>query len=295
MFKGLYTAIVTPFCEGKLDEPAYRRLIKHILDGGADGIVPNGTTGENPALDDDERRAIISIAVEMCNEQGAKVIAGAGTNNTFRTIELVNDADKLGADAALVITPYYNKPTQRGLILHFQTVQANTSLPIVMYNVPSRTGVNMLADTAAALAEEPNIAGLKEASGDLMQFAEIARRTPSSFTILSGDDGLTLPSMAVGGSGVISVAGNVAPRIMKGMLEAYENGRVGEALKIHWRLLPLFQALFAETSPAPCKKALEIMGICRAEVRLPLAPVEDKTAALLKDALNAIGIGEAGG
>ena len=293
MFKGLYTAIVTPFCEGKLDESAYRRLIEYVLNGGADGVVPNGTTGENPALNDDERRAIINIAVEMCHERGAKVIAGAGTNNTYRTIELVNDADKLGADAALVITPYYNKPTQRGLTLHFQTVQENTSLPIVMYNVPSRTGVNMRADTAVALAEEHNIVGLKEASGDLMQFAEVVKRTPANFTVLSGDDGLTLPSMAVGGSGVISVAGNVAPKMMKDMLEAYENGRIGEALEIHWKLLPLFQALFAETSPAPCKKALEIMGICRAEVRLPLAPVEDKTAELLQDALNAIGIGEA--
>ena len=285
MFKGLFPALVTPFQNGKVDQTSYRKLIYYVLQGGADGLVPNGTTGENPALDDEERRMIISIAVEMSKGYSAKVIAGAGSNNTQRTIELVNDADKLGADAALVITPYYNKPTQKGLIRHFSVIAENSSLPIIVYNVPSRTGVNMKAETTIELSKIPNIIGCKEASGDLMQFAEIAHNAGEGFIMLSGDDGLTLPSLAIGGQGVISVAGNVVPLLMKNMLDAWWDGDVEGAKNIHWKLLPLFKALFVETSPGPCKKALQMMGICSDEVRPPLAPVEDSTAQLLKSVL----------
>ena len=290
MFKGLFPALVTPFRKDKLDIDAYRALISHVLDNGADGVVPNGTTGEHPTLTDDERRTIIRTAVEMCHQRSAKVIAGAGTNNTAKTIDLLNDAQKLGADAGLVITPYYNKPTQDGLLLHFRTAADNTSIPIVMYNVPSRTGVNMSADTVAALAEIKNIVGLKEASGSLTQFAEITARVRPDFTVLSGDDGLTLPAMAVGCKGVISVAGNIVPRLMKDMLDAWDSRQPAEALTVHHRLLPLFNALFLETSPAPCKRALALMGICSDEVRLPLSGVRRETDDALKRALTGLGL-----
>jgi 4-hydroxy-tetrahydrodipicolinate synthase len=285
MFTGLYVALVTPFKKGKLDENAYRKLLNYILDGGADGVVPNGTTGENPTLEDKERRRIISIAVEMCQGRGCKVVAGAGTYNTAHSILLMRDAQKLGADAGLVITPYYNKPTQDGLLLHFRTISQATTLPMVMYNVPSRTGVNMTTDTALELSQMDNIVALKEASGNLMQISDIIRRVHPAFDVLSGDDALTLPIMSLGGKGVISVAGNVVPRLMKDMLTAWDKRNIKTALKLHWKLTPLFEALFRETSPSPCKQALEFLGICSAEVRLPLAPVRKETAEALKDAL----------
>jgi 4-hydroxy-tetrahydrodipicolinate synthase len=286
MFHGLYVATVTPFLNGKLDESGYRKLLQYILDGGADGIVPNGTTGENPVLDDGERKSIIKITVEMCREKGSKVIAGAGTNNTVHTIKLVNEAEKWGADAGLVITPYYNKPTQDGLIRHFKMVAQNTNLPLMMYNVPSRTGVNMTADTAIELSFVEHIIGTKEASGNLVQIAEITRRAKPGFVVLSGEDGLALPMLAVGAKGVISVAGNVTPLLMKQMLSSWERKNLEQALSVHWKLLPLFEALFLETNPAPCKKALEMMGICSDEVRPPLAPVKETTVKSLKKALS---------
>ena len=286
----MFPALVTPFKNGSFDEPAYRKLVGHVLENGADGVVPNGTTGENPTLTPAERQAIIAIAVEICHHLGKKVIAGAGNNNTAATIDLVNDAQRLGADAALVITPYYNKPTQDGLLLHFRAVAANTSFPLIMYTVPSRTGVNMTADTAITLSHEKNIAGLKEASGDLVQFAAIAANTADDFVMLSGEDGLTLPSLAVGGQGVITVAGNAAPRLIKDLLESWNRGDLVKAFEIHARLLPLVKALFTETSPSPCKKALEILGICSAEPRLPLAPVKPETERLLRDALTGLGL-----
>lgn len=290
MFQGLFTAVVTPFSGGEFDESAYRKLIKHILAGGADGIVPNGTTGENPTLTDDERERVIRIAVEMCRDFGAKVIAGAGTNDTAKTVKLISEAADWGADGALVITPYYNKPTQDGLLLHFRRAAEDSPLPIVMYNVPARTGVNLTAETAVSLSREMNIAGLKEAAGDLIQFAEIARKTESGFTVLSGDDGLTLPSLAIGGNGVISVAGNIVPKLMKEMLNAWNTGKSVAALEIHHRLMPLFKALFMETSPAPCKKALELMGICSAEVRAPLSGVKEDTSKSLREALDDLNV-----
>lgn len=285
MFSRLYTAVVTPFKDGKFDEESYRRILAHILNDLTDGVISMGTTGENPTLSEQERDAILKITVEMCDEESAAIVVGAGTNSTARTIELVNDLERCDVDGALVITPYYNKPTQDGLLLHFREIAANTSLPIMMYNVPSRTGVNMTAETAVALAEEKNIVSLKEASGDLTQFAQIAGKEIPDFTVLSGDDGLTLPSLAVGGDGVVSVASNVAPDWMGSMLFAWEDGDTEEALNCHRKLMPLFRALFLETSPAPVKAALEMMGLCSAEVRLPLAPVRESTREALREAL----------
>lgn len=285
MFKGLYCAVVTPFKDGLFDEKAYRKQLDYVFKNGADGIVPNGTTGENPTLDNFEREKIIRIAVEIAEDFNAKVIAGAGTNDTSKTIKLVQDAADWGADGALVITPYYNKPTQEGLKLHFKAVAENSPLPIVMYNVPSRTGVNMSASTAVELSYVENIVCLKEAAGDMVQFSEIVCGSAEDFTVLSGEDALTHPAMAVGCQGVISVAGNVAPLHLKAMLNAWGKGEIKEAFKQHCSLLPLFKALFLETSPAPCKKALEYLGICTSEVRLPLAPVSQKTEKALFDAM----------
>jgi len=290
MFKGILPALVTPFKGGEFDEKAYRKLIKYALDNGADGVVPNGTTGENPTLSSEERQNVISIAVEMCRPIGKKVIAGAGNNSTYATIDLVNSVEKLGADAALVITPYYNKPTQSGLLLHFKTVAANTNLPIVMYNVPSRTGVNMTVETAVELSYVERIAGLKEASGNLAQFAEMSAGCAPGFTLLSGEDALTLPMMPLGCAGVITVAGNVAPKAMSDILKYWEKGQVDKAWETQKKLLPLFKALFVETSPSPCKKALEMLNICSAEVRLPLAPVKAETEKLLREAMIKAGL-----
>ncbi|MBC8204554.1 4-hydroxy-tetrahydrodipicolinate synthase [bacterium] len=285
MFSGLYTAVVTPFKDGKLDEASLRRILKHVLDSGSDGIVPSGTTGENPTLSEREKDILISVTKEMCEEEGAHVIAGAGTNSTYKTIKMINEAEKFGIDGVLVITPYYNKPTQDGLLLHFKEIAAETNLPIMMYNVPSRTGVNMTADTVIELSEEKNIVSLKEAGGDLIQFSSIVDGTKPGFTVLSGEDALTLPSLAVGGEGVVSVASNVAPGFMSDMLDAWDDGNIEEALTIHRKLLPLFKALFRETSPSPVKAAMEMMGLCSAEVRLPLAPVREETKKALEKAL----------
>ena len=285
MFKGLFPAVVTPFKDGKFDENGYRKLLKYLLDEEVDGIVPNGTTGENPTLTDSERESVIRIAVEMCKDYGAKVIAGAGTNNTAKSAILMQDAADWGADGALVITPYYNKPTQDGLLLHFKTLAKDAPIPIVMYNVPSRTNLHMKAETSIELSYEKNIVCLKEASSDLVHFAQIMAKADKDFTVLSGEDGLTLPMMSLGCSGVVSVAANVAPALIKSMLNAWNNGNLEEAKSIHFRLLPLFEALFLETSPSPCKAALEMMGICSREVRLPLSGVRETTAARLREVL----------
>ena len=285
MFKGLFPAVVTPFKDGKFDENGYRKLLKYLLDEEVDGIVPNGTTGENPTLTDSERESVIRIAVEMCKDYGAKVIAGAGTNNTAKSAILMQDAADWGADGALVITPYYNKPTQDGLLLHFKTLAKDAPIPIVMYNVPSRTNLHMKAETSTELSYEKNIVCLKEASSDLVHFAQIMAKADKDFTVLSGEDGLILPMMSLGCSGVVSVAANVAPALIKSMLNAWNNGNLEEAKSIHFRLLPLFEALFLETSPSPCKAALEMMGICSREVRLPLSGVRETTAARLREVL----------
>jgi len=288
MFKGLFPAVVTPFKDGKFDEKGYRKLLKYLLDGGVDGIVPNGTTGENPTLTDAERESIIRIAVEMCKGYGAKVIAGAGTNNTARSAVLIQEAAIWGADGALVITPYYNKPTQDGLLLHFRTLAKNSPIPIVMYNVPSRTNLHMTAETSIELSFEKNIVCLKEASSDLVHFAKIMAKAHKDFTVLSGEDGLTLPMLSIGCSGVVSVAGNVAPRLMKSMLNAWNVGNLENAKSLHFRLLPLFETMFLETSPSPCKAALEMMGICSREVRLPLSPVRESTIKKLRGVLTGL-------
>src|SRR5512145_2153217 len=286
MFHGAIVAIVTPFRNGKLDGAALKKLVEFQIAGGTDGIVPCGTTGESPTLSYEEHERVIDLVVAAAAGR-VPVIAGTGSNNTREAIALTRYAKKAGADAALVITPYYNKPTQEGLYRHFRAVAESADIPLLLYNVPGRTGVNLNAETVARLAEVGNIVGVKEASGNLNQVCDIVRMTPKKFCVLSGDDALFFPMMALGAKGVISVASNVAPRAVADLYDAFVLGEVSKARDIHYRLWPLFHALFVESNPIPAKTALAMMKMIREEFRLPLCPMSDgnrkKLATVLSD------------
>jgi len=275
MFKGAIVATVTPFKNGKVDFPAFRRLLKRQIEAGTDGIVPCGTTGESATLSYEEHKKVIEEAVKTVKKR-VPVIAGTGSNSTEEAIMLTKHAKKVGADGALVITPYYNKPTQEGLYQHFKKIASSVDIPIVIYNVPSRTGVNILPETVLKLARIDNIVGIKEASGSLNQVCEIIRRAPKDFSVLSGDDFLFYSMLCVGGKGVISVASNVAPNLMAELYDSVEAGDFYKARKIHYTLMPLFRALFLETNPIPTKTALGLMGLIEPELRLPLTPMSEK-------------------
>jgi 4-hydroxy-tetrahydrodipicolinate synthase len=274
MFHGAIVATVTPFRNGKLDRSALRRLVKFQIDSGTDGIVPCGTTGESATLSFDEHERVIDTVLDTVDGR-VPVIAGTGSNNTKEAVALTRYAKRAGASAALVITPYYNKPTQDGLLQHFRAVAGSADIPIILYNVPGRTGVNMAPQTVARLAEVPNIVGVKEASGNLAQVCDIIRMTPRKFCVLSGDDALFFPMMALGAKGVISVTSNVAPRLMAELYDTYIIGEISRARDIHYQLWPLFHALFLETNPIPAKTALAMMKMIREEFRLPLSPMAD--------------------
>ena len=289
MFKGAFTAIVTPFKDGQLDEDGFRALIRAQIEGGIDGIVPCGTTGESATLSHEEHNRVIDIVVSECAGR-IPVIAGTGSNSTDETIRLTRHAVGAGADAALLITPYYNKPSQRGLFEHYKAVAASCDIPIILYNVPSRTSVNMLPETTARLAEIDNIVGIKEATGNLEQVSETIRLTPDDFCILSGDDASTLPIIAVAGNGVISVTANLAPQEVSDMCSLALLGEMAEARKLHYRLLPLSIAMFLDTNPVPVKTALAMTGIIKEEFRLPLAPLSASNKEKLSKALKEYGI-----
>lgn len=274
MFHGAIVATVTPFRNGKLDRSALKKLVKFQIDSGTDGIVPCGTTGESATLSFEEHERVIDTVLQAVDGR-VPVIAGTGSNNTKEAVALTRFAKRAGASAALVITPYYNKPTQDGLCRHFRAVAESANIPIILYNVPGRTGVNMTAQTVAQLAEIPNIVGVKEASGNLSQVCDIIRMTPRKFCVLSGEDSLFFPMMALGARGVISVTSNVAPRLMAELYDTYVIGEISRARDIHYRLWPLFQALFLETNPIPAKTALAMMKMIREEFRLPLSPMGD--------------------
>ncbi len=274
MFHGAIVATVTPFRNGKLDRSALKKLVKFQIDSGTDGIVPCGTTGESATLSFEEHERVIDTVLQAADGR-VPVIAGTGSNNTKEAVALTRYAKRAGASAALVITPYYNKPTQDGLCRHFRAVAESADIPIILYNVPGRTGVNMTAHTVAQLAEVPNIVGVKEASGNLSQVCDIIRMTPRKFCVLSGDDALFFPMMALGARGVISVTSNVAPGLMAELYDTYVIGEISRARDIHYRLWPLFQALFLETNPIPAKTALAMMKMIREEFRLPLSPMGD--------------------
>jgi 4-hydroxy-tetrahydrodipicolinate synthase len=285
MFHGAIVATVTPFRDGKVDAAALRRLVEFQIRSGTDGIVPCGTTGEAPTLSYEEHERVIDLVIQAADGR-VPVIAGTGSNNTKEAIALTRYAKKAGADAALVITPYYNKPTQKGLIAHFTAVAGSADIPVILYNVPGRTGVNMAPETVARLAEVPNIVGVKEASGNLAQICDILQMTPKTFCVLSGDDGLYYPMLALGAKGVISVVSNVAPKEMADLYDAFALGEVKKARDLHFRLWPLMQALFIETNPIPAKTALAMMGKIREEFRLPLCAMSDANRKVLAKVLS---------
>jgi len=289
MFSGSIVAIITPFKDGKVDEEAYRQLIEFQIENGTSAIVPCGTTGESATLNVKEHARVIDIAVEAVNKR-VPVIAGTGGNSTSEAIELTEHAKKVGADATLQVTPYYNKPTQEGLYQHFKAIAKGVPLPQVLYNVPSRTSVNMLPETVARLAELPEVVAIKEASGDLGQMAEIVRLAGDKITLLSGDDNLTLPVLSVGGAGVVSVAANIVPRDTADLVKAWEDGRIDEAKGLFYKLLPLCQAMFFETNPIPVKTSLGLMGKIQDEMRLPLYPMAPANLEKLKKALSDYGL-----
>lgn len=289
MFRGSIVAIITPFKDGKVDEEAYRELIEFQIANGTSAIVPCGTTGESATLSVEEHARVIDIAVDAVNKR-VPVIAGAGGNCTREAIDLTAHAKKAGADATLQVTPYYNKPTQEGLYQHYKAIAEAVPFPQVLYNVPGRTGLNMLPETVARLAELPEVVAVKEASGNLGQMCEIMHLAGDKLTLLSGDDNLTLPILAIGGKGVISVVANIAPRQTADMVRAWEDGKWEEARKLFFLLLPLCQAMFFETNPVPVKTAAALMGKIGDEMRLPLVPMAPANLQKLKDVLKGYGL-----
>ena len=289
MFKGALTALVTPFKDGSIDEEALRGHIERQIEGGIDGLVPCGTTGESATLTHEEHRRVIEIAVETAKGR-VPVIAGTGSNSTAESVMLTGFAKEAGADAALIITPSYNKPSQEGLFQHYRTVAESVDLPILLYNVPSRTAVNMSPETTARLSKIGSIIGIKEATGNLEQVSETLRLAREGFILLSGDDSATLPILSVGGHGVISATANLVPGDMAGMCSAFEEGRIKEARELHERLLPLCMAMFIETNPVPVKTALSMMGLIGEELRLPLVAMAAENKEILKRALKDYGL-----
>ena len=289
MFRGSIAALVTPFKKGRIDEDAFRELIEFQIKGGTSAIVPCGTTGESATLDFEEHKKAIDIAVNAAKKR-IPVIAGTGGNSTSEAIELTRHAKKAGVDATLQVTPYYNKPSQEGLYRHFRAIAEAVPLPQVLYNVPGRTGVNMLPETVARLAELKEIVAVKEASGNLVQMAEILSLAGEKITLLSGDDNLTLPVLAIGGRGVISVVANIEPADTANMINEWEKGNIEEAKRLYYKLLPLCQAMFYETNPVPVKTSLALMGKIGEEIRLPLAPLSQGNLEKLKKALRDYGL-----
>lgn len=290
-FTGTYTAIVTPFKKGgKLDEPALERVVRTQVKGGVDGIVPVGTTGESPTLDYEEHVAVIKRSIEFA-EGKIKVLAGTGGNSTSEAIYLTKMAKKAGADGSLQVAPYYNKPMQEGLFQHFKAIAAATDLPLVLYSIPGRCGIEIAIDTVKRLAEAcPTIVGIKEAGGSADRVSQLRATMGERFTILSGDDSLTLPFMSVGAHGVISVASNVIPKEVSQMVKAFASGKPDTALKLHTKFYPMFKDLFIETNPVPVKAALAMLGFCGEEYRLPLVPMSAKNRDVLKATLKACGV-----
>jgi 4-hydroxy-tetrahydrodipicolinate synthase len=289
MLKGAITAIVTPFKDGQLDEAAYRELIDFQIKGGIHGIVPCGTTGESPVLSHAEHKRVVETCIDQVKKR-VPVIAGSGSNNTAEAVELTKHAEKAGADYALTTTPYYNKPTQEGLYQHYKTVASQTKIPIVVYNVPGRTSLNLLPETMARLATIPNIVGLKDATGDLKQGAKTLELCGDKITVLSGDDFTTFPLLCVGGMGVISVVSNVVPGDMAGMCNAFFKGDLNEARRLHYKMWPLTEAMFYETNPTPVKTALKMMGKITGEVRQPLCLMAPANEEKLRQVMQKYGL-----
>jgi len=289
-FRGAITALVTPFRNGEVDEEAYRAFIEWQIEQGIHGLVPCGTTGESATLSHDEHKRVMRICVDQVKGR-VPVLAGAGSNNTREAIELTQNAKDAKADGALLITPYYNKPTQAGLVAHFKAIAERVDLPLILYNVPSRTSVNLLPETLALIKKEAkSVIGVKEATGDLNQVSRVIEYCGQDFTVLSGDDFTALPTMAIGGRGVISVVSNFMPHKMAAMCNAALTGDMATARALHFELCPLFRAAFIETNPVPTKMLLDMMGRFRFEVRLPMVPMEPQNQTKLKTIATAAGL-----
>jgi len=290
MFTGTYTAIVTPFRRGVLDEPALDRLIKAQIKGGVDGIVPVGTTGESPTLDYEEHVRVIQLAVQFAGGK-IKVLAGTGGNSTSEAIYLTKAAEEAGADGSLQVAPYYNKPTQEGLFQHFSAIARETKLPVMLYSIPGRCGIEIAVETVKRLAAaHKTIIGIKEAGGSADRVSQLRAALGPKFEIMSGDDSLTLPFMAVGADGVVSVASNIIPREVSRMVSTFARGKIAEAQKLHTKFYPLFKDLFIETNPVPVKAALAMMGMMEEEYRLPLVPMSERNKDVLRATLKTLGI-----
>ena len=285
MFKGSIVAIVTPFKNGKVDEKKLRDLIEFQLENGTSGIVPCGTTGESATLSFQEHDRVIEITIEQVKKR-VPVIAGTGSNSTEEAIMLTKHAAKAGADASLQVSPYYNRPTQKGLYEHFKAIAQSVNIPIILYNIASRTGVNIEPETIAKLACDcKNIVAVKEASGNLDQMSRIKQLCPESFALISGDDSLTLPILSIGGIGIISVVANIVPKDVANLVSEFEKGNIKKAQEIHYKLLPLVKALFIETNPIPVKTAMGLLGMCEPDLRLPMCAMSLENLEKLKKAL----------
>jgi len=282
--------LVTPFKGTKVDEDAYRQLVDWQISQGTNGIVPCGTTGESPTLTSDEHERVIAICVEAVRKR-IPVIAGTGSNSTAEAVHLTQHAAKVGADAVLVVTPYYNKPTNKGVYLHFKAVADSVKIPVILYNIPGRTCKNIEPEVMAKLARDcKNIVGVKEASGSLEQMKHVKELCPKDFILLSGDDGLILPVMGLGGTGVISVAANIVPKDVVALIDAFNKGDAKKAEAINAKFQPLVSALFVETNPIPVKTAMALMDLCNGAMRLPMCEMEDANLAKLKEALKQYGL-----
>lgn len=289
MFRGAIVAIVTPFKNGKVDEAALRKLVEFQIKNGTDGIVPCGTTGESSTLSHEEHDRVIEVVIDAVKKR-VPVIAGTGSNSTAEAIRLTRHAYKAGADGALMVCPYYNRPTQEGLYQHYKAVAEAVPISIIVYNIPGRTGVNINPDTLARLAKIKNIVGVKEASGSIKQMSDVIHLCGPKFDVLSGDDLFTLPLMAMGGHGVISVISNVAPADMAAMVDAFVAGDLKKARTLHYKMTPLIDALFVETNPTPVKAALAMMKKISYEVRLPLYKLSDANYEKLKKIVVSYGL-----
>jgi 4-hydroxy-tetrahydrodipicolinate synthase len=283
-FRGSFTALVTPFNNGSLDEKGFRGLVDWQIAEGTDGLVPVGTTGESPTLSHDEHRKVVEWCIEQANGR-VPVIAGSGSNSTREAIELSQHAEKAGADAVLIVTPYYNKPTQEGLYQHFKAINDAIGIPIIIYNIPIRSVIDMSVDTMTRLFELDNIAGVKDATANVVRVSQQRAAMGEGFNQLSGEDATVLGFMAHGGHGCISVTSNVAPRLCAEFQDACLKGDYETALKLHDKLMPLHTALFIETNPSPAKYALSVLGKCADTVRLPMVRLADKTKAAVRDAM----------
>ncbi|MBU1112729.1 MAG: 4-hydroxy-tetrahydrodipicolinate synthase [Candidatus Omnitrophica bacterium] len=290
MFKGSIVAIVTPFKDDKVDEKVLKDLVEFQIKNSTSGIVPCGTTGESATLTYQEHDRVIEIIVEQ-TRQRVPVIAGTGSNSTQEAITLTKHAARVGASASLQVVPYYNRPTQKGLYEHFKAIAESVDIPIILYNIASRTGVNMEPETIAKLAKDcRNIVGVKEASGSLEQMSRVRLACGEGFYLLSGDDALTLPALSIGASGVISVVANIVPKDVASLVSEFQKGNIEKAEKLHYKLLPLVKAMFLETNPIPLKTAMGLLGVCQPDLRLPMCAIADDNLNKLKKALGDYGL-----